>query len=477
MILTGDYKDFKLKNIRNYAVVYAKNGKIYRAIVDKENDNVLEIKQISDEDEATNVCESKAYPDFLNPDTSVYLYKLPDGNDCDSDDAEWRMVKLNTPDDDDPIEFDEYKPVMPLYERSKGDIVGWVKKKHSKMKYCNEDLDDCETIDVEIGDIDNYDNVQYVGGLAYEELGETEADIFNKDFFKIGDELYMFIYNINDTDEAYLLRLYEFKFLPDLPNGNFTSHVEDNTLYFNDGGRILKFKMTEIDGDDKEFTGIVDEGKVNIKDFILTDKRIVYIVEDIDGNDYMFSVKKDGTDQILLLPPDPLRGRELSLVTSAPDKNYVYYNVHETVKDRNVAGVIKDDDNDLSSIDEKEYSYWAGGIYPEDIELFSRPAFSKIIRIDRCPPNESCATDGGIRSIDTNDADNGIAIGVIPDDIKTHENMFGFGEKQIGTGYNQNGKGDIFYMDLDKKFSMERLTETPNLDEKSVKSTNIPFYK
>ena len=477
VILTGDYTSSKLKDIRNYAVVYSKDGKIYKAIIDKENENVLKIEQISNEDEATNICESKAYPDFLNPEVSVYLYKLPDGNDCDSDDAEWKMVKLNTPNDEKPIRFHEYKPVIPLYERSKGDIVGWVKKKHSKMKYCDEDLDNCETIDVEIGDIDNYDNVQYIGGLAYEELGKTENDIFNKDFFKIDDEIYMFIYNINDTDEAYLLRLYEFKFLPDLPAGNFTSHVEKNTLYFNDGGRILKFKMTEIEGDDKEFTGIVDEGKVNIKDFILTDERVVYIVEDIDGNDYMFSVKKDGTDKMLLLPPDPLRGRELSLVSSAPDKNYVYYNVNETKKNRKIAGVIEDDDNDLSTIDEKEYSYWTGGVYPTNIELFSRPAFSKIIRIDRCPPNESCATDGGIRAIDTNDADNGIAIGIIPDDIKKHEDMFGFGKRQIGTGYTQNGKGDIFYMDLDEKFSMIRITNTPNLSEQSVKSTEIPFYK
>ncbi len=394
LILGGTYDNGEVKDIHNLYMVYIKNGKIFKINLEKNSD--LAPERVSSEDEIDVVCETKAYTDFLLNESSAYLYKTADSlEDCNSD-YNWYYVNMRMGIDDDPVKIGEKDIIMPLYDRDSGTIVGWLIRDGKKLKYCDEEFDNCDKVKITADHLDEEDlpMIKYLGSFTYVEEGK-DGGLFNKELFAVKDRLYLFIYNINDTDESVFFEIPSYKFKYDYEN--IVSHQEGNVIYFTDGGRIIKIEVKEIE--DKQTVEIVaEEGALRIKDFIITDDRLVYVAtlhdEELGDMDAMYSIKKDGKDKKVLIPLTGDRVRRISLITAVP----------------------KDDD------------------FGDEITL-----------------------------------------GVVPLDIKNHEILFGFGHKQIGTGFDENGKGEVFFLDLSTEESLLRITETPDIDERAVRKSKIDF--
>ncbi len=475
LITKGDFEDNKIKNIRNGYMVYIKNGKIYKIDLGLDSDLVPE--RVSSEDDVDVVCETKSFTDFLLNEKSAYLYKVADNlSDCD-DDFDWYYVNLAMSSEDKPVKIGEKDIIMPLYDRDSGTIVGWLIRDGKKLRYCDEEFDDCDKVKFveENLDKDYLKNIKYLGSFTYVEEGK-DGGLFNKELFAVKDRLYLFIYNINRTDKSVFFEIPSYKFRYDYEN--IVHHQEGNTIYFTDGGRIIKIDIKEIEGK-KTIKVIADLGSTKIKDFVITDDRIVFVASIKDDNlgdiDAIYSVKKNGKDLKILVPLAGDRVRNINLITATSDR--VYYNVKERIllnnEERLIAGYVNDDD--VKSIKEFEYAYWGGGVYKESVKPFNQERLYRILKIEQCTHGEDCANNGAIFSYDAEDYNDETIIGVVPIDIKNHEILYGFGEKQIGTGYNQDLKGDIFYLDLLKEESLTRITNTSAVNEKANRIDTIPF--
>ncbi|NPA51456.1 MAG: hypothetical protein GXO22_01000 [Aquificae bacterium] len=475
LIAGGDFEDEKIKNIQNQYVVYIKNGKIYK--IDLSINSDLAPERVSSEDDVDFVCESKGFTDFLLNRKSAYLYKVADNlSDCE-DDYDWYYVYLDMSLDDNPVKIGEKDIIMPLYDRDSGTIVGWLIRDGDNLRYCDEEFDDCDKVKYLEDNLDEdyLPNIKYLGSFTYVEEG-NEGGLFNKDLFVVKDRLYLFIYNINQTEEAVFFEIPSYQFRYDYEN--IVHHQEGNTIYFTDGGRIIKVDIKEIE-DDKVIEIVAEVGNARIKDFVITDNRIVFVASienpDLGDIDALYSVKKDGEDLKTLIPILGDRIRTIDIVTASSDK--VYYNVKETLlinnEQRTIAGYLKDDD--IATIKEFEYAYWGGGTYLKDVEVFKQPRLYRILKIEQCVHGDDCANNGAIFSFEVEDYNNQISIGFVPLDIKTHEVMYGFGSVQLGTGYTQDLKGDIFYLDVQDEDSLLRLTNSPSTDEKAVRIETIPF--
>ncbi len=492
LFLNSDFNGDRFKDIHNKDVVYIKNGRIYRADLEKDETQPSPIP-VSNEEDANNVCGSSAYTDFANYSLSQYVYQLAgDDNICGTKDDEWKMVKLGMDDEDFPKEFRKKPPVMPLYDRDNGNIVGWLTldKDRDNLYYCDENLNDCEKVN-EVNKIKDVKTIKHLGSFKYQEPCETpdecNSDVFNKELLQINDEVFLFVYDTTDTDKAFAMKIYEFKFLDKIKDDDGDtigyeesfSRFEDNTVYFTDKGRILSIKVKEIEDFTKNpgdyFEIVVDHGDVPIKQIFLTKDRIVYMVEDIDGNDYINSIKKNGEDGFVLIPADPRFNRELSIQAVSYDENRVYYNVNEPDRERTNAGYIKANDADKSTLEEIEYARWSGGTFPTKVDAFSQPSWDRIILIELCKPDEACANNGAISTLSVDSHSDEKTLGVVPTDIVDHEDLDGFGTKQLGTGFKKNSNGDIFYMDIDEKDSLKRVTNTADISEEAVRTTNLPF--
>ncbi len=394
LIPAGDFDNGKIKGIHNKYMVYVKDGKIYK--IDLTLNSDLTPEQVSSKDDISYVCETKAYGDFLYSGNSAYLVKVADkASDCE-DDYDWYYVNMAMTSDDDAKKIGEKDIIMPLYDRENGTIVGWLIRDDDKLRYCDEEFSNCKkTKYIEKNlDKDYLPNIKYLGSFTYVEEGK-DGGLFNKELFAVKDRLYLFIYNINDTDESVFFEIPSYKFEYDY--NNIISHQDGNTIYFTDGGRIVKIDIKEIEGK-KTIEIVANEGGLKIKDFALTDERIVYVVSLFDNElgefDAMYSVKKDGNDKKVLIPPSGDRIRKISIITAIP----------------------KDDD------------------FSDEITL-----------------------------------------GVVPLDVVDHEILYGFGAAQIGTGFNQDGKGDVFFLNLGEEDSLLRITNTPDLDERSIRVERLDF--
>ena len=492
IFLKSDFDGDKFKDIHNGYVVYIKNGRIYRANLEKDETEPSPIV-VSNEENAINICDTAAYTDFLNYSLSQYVYHLAgDDNTCGTKDDEWKMVKLGMNDEDFPKEFSKKPPVMPLYDREDGNIVGWLTldKDRDNLYYCNEDLKDCEKVK-EINKIKDVKTIKHLGSFEYEEPCETSkecnSDVFNKELLQINDEAFLFVYDTSDTDNAFAMKVYEYKFLDKIKDEDGDtigyeesfSKFEKNKVYFTDKGRILVLEVKEIEKFTKNpqdyFKVVVDHGDIPIKQLFLTKDRIVYLAEDPDGRDYINSIKKNGDDGFVLIPATPGFNRELSIQMVSYDNNRVYYNVNEPDRNRTNAGYIKANDDDKSTLDEIEYARWSGGTFPTKVDAFSQPTWDRIILIELCKPDETCANNGAISTLDVDSNGDEKTLGVVPEDIVDHEDLDGFGPEQLGTGFKNNKKGEIFYMNIDEKESLKRVTNTPTIDEKAVRTTNLPL--
>ncbi len=490
--LNAEFDGDKYKDIHYSDVAYIKNGRIYRAILEKDGSPPTPIP-ISNEEQANNICGSSAYTDFLNYNLSPYVYQLAgDDGICDTDDDEWKMVQLGMSDQDSPKEFGKKPPVMPLYDRDNGNIVGWLTldKDRDNLYYCDENLENCEKVD-EVNSIKDVKTIKHLGSFKYEEPCETSdkcnSDVFNKELLQINDEAFLFVYDTSDTDNAFAMKVYEFKFLDKIKNDDGDtigyeesfSKFEDNTVYFTDMGRILSLTVKEIEKFTKNpqdyFKIVVDHGDIPIRQIFLTKDRVVYLAEDTEGNDYINSIKKNGDDGFVLIPADPRFNRELSIQTVSYDENRVYYNVNEPDRDRTNAGYIKANDAKKSTLKEIEYARWSGGTFPTKLDAFSQPSWDRIILIELCKPDQTCANNGAISTLSVDSHGDEKTLGVVPTDIADHEDLDGFGSKQLGTGFKKNGKGDIFYMDIDEKNSLKRITSTSDISEEAIRTMNLPL--
>ncbi len=475
LIAGGEFDNDKLKNIQNRYMVYVKNGKVYKIDLDINSD--LAPERVSSEDDADVICESKSFTDFLLNEKSAYLYKVADNLSECNDDYDWYYVHLAMSPDDKPVKIGEKDIIMPLYDRDSGTIVGWLIRDGSKLRYCDEEFDDCDKVKFLEDNLDKdyLPYIKYLGSFTYVEEGE-DGGLFNKELFAVKDRLYLFIYNINRTDQSVFFEIPSYDFEYDYEN--IIHHQDGNTIYFTDGGRIIKIDIKEIEGD-KIIKVIADLGNTRIKDFVITDNRIVFVATidnpDLGNMDVVYSVKKDGNDLKVLVPLTGDRVRNIDLITATSDR--VFYNVHERIllnnEERTVAGYIKDDD--IRSIREFEYAYWGGGVYGVDVDAFSQPRLYRILKIEQCIHGDDCANNGAIFSFYAEDYNDEIAIGVVPLDIKDHEILYGFGKSQLGTGFNQDLKGDVFYLDVLMEDSLNRLTDSPTEDERAVRLNTIPF--
>jgi len=378
VIVGGSYDNGEIKDIHNLYMVYIKDGKIYKISLERNSD--LAPEQISSEDEIEIVCESRAYTDFLLNESSAYLYKTADSYDECDEDYDWYYVNMRMGIDDDPVKVGEKDIIMPLYERSSGTIVGWLIRDGEKLRYCDEVFDNCDKVKITADNLDEEDlpMIKYIGSFTYVEEGK-DGGLFNKELFSVKDRLFLFIYNINDTDESVFFEIPSYKFKYDYQN--IVSHQDGNVIYFTDGGRIVKIEVREIE--EKQTVKIIaEEGALRIKDFVITDKRVVYVATLHDE------------DKEVLIPFAGDRARRISIITTVP----------------------KNDD------------------FGDEI-----------------------------------------ALGVVPLDVVNHEILFGFGKKQIGTGFNEDGKGDVFFLNLDAEDSLFRITDTPAVDERAVRIKEIPF--
>ncbi len=394
VIVGGSYDNGEIQDIHNLYMVYIKDGKIYKINLERNSD--LAPEQVSSEDEIEVVCESKAYTDFLLNESSAYLYKTADSYDECDEDYDWYYVNMRMGIDDDPVKIGEKDIIMPLYDRTSGTIVGWLIRDGEKLRYCDEVFDNCEKVKITADNLDEEDlpMIKYIGSFTYVEEGK-DGGLFNKELFAVKDRLYLFIYNINDTDESVFFEIPSYKFKYDYQN--IVSHQDGNVIYFTDGGRIVKIEVREIE--EKQTVKIIaEEGALRIKDFVITDERVVYVAtlhdEELGELDAMYSVTKDGDNKEVLIPFAGDRARRISIITAVP----------------------KDDD------------------FGDEI-----------------------------------------ALGVVPLDVVNHEILFGFGKKQIGAGFNEDGKGDVFFLDLDTEDSLFRITDTPAVDERAVRIRKIPF--
>ncbi len=492
LFLKSDFNGDRFKDIHYGDVVYIKNGRIYRANLEKDNSPPNPIP-ISNEENANNICGSSSHTDFLNYNLSAYVYQLA-GNDgiCNTDDDEWKLVKLGMDDTDFPEEFGKKPPVMPLYDREDGNIIGWLTldKDRDNLYYCDENLNNCEKVD-EVNQIKDVKTIKHLGSFEYEEpcevSDECDSHVFNKELLQINDDVFLFVYDTSDTDNAFAMKIYEFKFLDKIKNEDgdtigyeeSLSKFEDNKIYFTDKGRILAIEIEEIEDFTSKpqdyFEIIVDHGNVPIRQIFLTKDRIVYMVEDIDGNDYINSIKKNGDDGFVLIPADPRFNRELSIQMVSYDENRVYYNVNEPDRNRTNAGYIKANDAEKSTLEEIEYARWSGGTFSTNVDAFSQPTWDRIIFIELCKPDETCANNGAISTLSVDSHGDEKTLGVVPTDIVDHEDLDGFGAKQLGTGYKNNGNGDVFYMDIDEKNSLKRIMNTFNISEEALRKTDLPF--
>ena len=475
LIHAGDFDNGEIKDIHNKYMVYVKDGKIYK--IDLTLNSDLTPEQVSSKDDIPYVCETKAYGDFLYSGNSAYLVKVADKpSDCE-DDYDWYYVNMAMTSDDDAEKIGEKDIIMPLYDRENGTIVGWLIRDDDKLRYCDEEFSSCKKTKYieENLDKDYLPQIKYLGSFTYVEEGK-DGGLFNKELFAVKDRLFLFIYNINDIDESVFFEIPSYKFEYDY--NNIISHQDGNTIYFTDGGRIVKIDIKEIEGK-KTIEIVANEGGLKIKDFALTDERIVYVVsyedEDLGEINAINSVKKDGKDKKILVPLSGDRVRKIDLITATSNK--VYYNVDERIllnnERRNIAGIVEDDD--IRTLEEFEYAYWGGGVYPINVKAFNQPRLKKIIKIEQCIHGEDCANNGAIFVFDAEDFNNETTLGVVPLDVVDHEILYGFGATQIGTGFNQDGKGDVFFLNLGEEDSLLRITNTPDLDERSVRVEKLDF--
>ncbi|HZX48586.1 MAG TPA: hypothetical protein VFF47_05150, partial [Nitrospirota bacterium] len=399
----------------NHAVMYAKQGKIYR--VDGLKGGSLVPYQISNEAGITSVCDTRIGQDFSDLNSSQYLYSQPgpDGN-CWTDDDLWRMVRLGMSAVDTPIPAKE--PVDIGWNQSNGSIIGWLVKDGGSLKRCDKNFASCTTV------INFTNSAEEIG---WSPLGLIPLAIDNK----------LYVYNFSNGTLSGAL----YTFSDPYPGWG---EYDLSAFYIKDNEKILR-----LDWGNYSITQLVDEGAFNdIYDLRVTRNRIIYSV----GNQSLKSIPKTGGSPIILA----------QVVTPGTyiDISDISYNGHVYYEIIGVAGHIKDDG---TGKDEVQNAQWIGGVYPTDFSFDNMEGRDKVIRAE-CSLYSGCGN-GTIRAFDASTYSNPLIMGTLPGDISSVW-FGGYGSHLLVEGWPSAGSiSDVLYLNTGTANSLRRITNTTDISE------------
>ncbi len=409
-------------------VLYFKDGRIYKVSALK-SDSLTPI-QVSSEIGAIDLCDSRGNEDVANIDNSVFIYTISgtDG-ECDTSDDIVKMGTLGMSSTDAPkilnVTASYYERfIRSIYNMSDLSIAGFL------MINLNSDLVECDT---------GFSNCITVKTSVSEIWSRYYVPNSNIIIVEIDEDIYTYDWTTNTLTSIYVSF-----------SGSYIS--DGSAMYFEDGSKIFR-----INYNDFSVTELVDEGTNDIVGIALTNNKVVYKVgSPLGPASVMKVVPKAGGAATTIMTVES--GESINYVYATAD-SHIYYTRGKAL------GHIKDDGSGLSEINAR----YAGRIrFTTTLRLY-HDFPDRILRLEGCADDGDCAG-ATLKSFDAATYSNELILGTLPDDINNIDIESGHGNPLLGGWWRSSSKftDDIFFVDVTKSNSLQRITNSPSLDERVI---------
>ncbi len=409
-------------------LVYARDGSFFKVSAQKGNGLPTPV-QVSNENNAANICETHTGYDRAHHDNSSYLYRLPGSdNVCRTSDDLWKMIRLGMTRTDAPIPAK--KPLIEIEAPSTGAMIGWLA-------------------------IDNKNLYRYDTAFANPVLvtpfttGVTDCTSnASDDLFLVVDNT-LRLYNVSAGNLSPALHTFSGSGV------NYCDEAEDKSnLYLRDGASLHK---VPLNGNSPSSLLVKEGGNTLLSLVGTTDTRVIYKASGTSTS--LKAVDKtEGTALVLDTISSALFAVE-SVVG-----NRIYYTVVEHSGHR-TAKVVRDDGTIESSFSN---AAWIGASIPTNLTIDSEFPVQTLILAEGLSADGK-ASNSTLKSV--NPLTNTViaTLGTVPSDIQSLF-LFGIGSKLLGTGFGGNPlrQSDVFFVNTDTPHSLTRVTNTPDKDEKSL---------
>lgn len=420
-------------------ILYSKsNGRLYKvnALADADKTPV----QVSNEIEASLICNHFSSTDHNDYNNSIYYYALPGASgECGSaEDYVWKMVRIGMDSSSSPILAK--KPldgVIGGVHDTTGAIVGFFAKDGQNIVYCDRNFNNCSSI------------------ISFVNSGEILARDYlaNNVIIRADDKLYHYS-AVNGKLSNVLHTLSEGS---SFSSTRFGHAISDGVnLFFADGDKLYKLPM---DGGAAPFLlATAKLAGVSMHWLSLTTNRVVYLTADSDLiSKTLESVSKSGGDPATLRSFDNL------------SDIYAYYTageyIHYFTLLGTTVGTIKEDGSNANEIPNASP---AGALYGSNQSMF-KSSYEKILWIEGCSQYSNCSG-GTLKAVDAATNSGEVVLGVVP--YGTESILFsGYlkGGGALGMWDNTAAyKRDIFFVNPSKAGSLQRITSTPEKDEQYI---------
>lgn len=441
---TWDAANRQLTNAYLRYTIYIKDAKIYK--VSALRSEGLAKSQISNETGITgtgagSVCDSSTAFDWSNPENSRFLYTLA-GTDtlCGTPDDVKRVVRLGMSSTDTPLNIPAgIERVNHLMDRSNGAIFGWLVRNTATLKLqgCDADFGSC--IDTPPTSVLN------AGHLGSDFSSNTES-VWYYDGTNTHVCIYDFVTSIGSCPLVFA-------------GNNIKDYEKDSTGVYIAYQGVANYEISKV-GFNSIATSVGSDVNA-INEIVLTDNRVVYLIN--DGINYiMKSVPKAGGVTVTLITKPNMWWNILT------NGNRVFYAGDDGAAHFFAGYVLDDNPASAYEVLDAMWSYFilAPALTNNDSNL---PSLSRVVRTDGCAYASFSCANGAMISFDAgtySSAASGITIGTVPSslDVIGLEGGIGIGNDALPVGLDSS-QVDIFYFKADAVNSLQRITNTPAVNE------------
>jgi hypothetical protein len=420
-------------------IVYIRDGKFWRISTLKGAPKTP--VQVSSESNAGNDQILYEITDYANPENSRIIYLVGSSESLES---QFMMISLGMTPDDIPVNIaiGPLPLVWTIYNKD-GSILGFLATYGRVLGRYDADFN--HVIDIapfnSTCNVGIYDNAIYLGNLVPVVIDGTLRFVNLADN-SITDIIYIFSsqnwYGIEEEDGA--------------------------NYYFVDGSKIII-----VPGDAVTAPSVlVDEDPTNVKSIwrlSYTANKVTYM---LDYGAIKSVPKTGGTPIVVAFPP---AGQNVLLTYVDWASGNLYYGTYlpsssNPFSEPVSAGMVKDDGS--AGLAPISPAGWIGEGFDRSIPYSTDHPSSKYIFLVRDYTNFSVTgfANGTVESYNVPSAAMVACVGTVPSDIVSLTlSFFGSSDGFLAAGANENGYGDIFFLNGANNDSMIRLTNTPTVDE------------
>lgn len=436
-----------LSDLHTRAVVYAKDGKLWRVTTSSGSsgltaaltDNVTLYGpiQLTSATDFQKICAADIATDFADLVKSMYVVATPGtDNACGTNDDLYRFATLLMTETD--AAKPAKKPVAPLHDLSTGMLAGWLARENNELQHCHPDFTGCTLVQPLAS---TSVNLQAVPGLWPK-----------RTLLRIGADLKIYDHQSSTLSAP----LYTGS-----ASGSWRFTADISQVFFINDQHIGR--ISRADG---VYAPVhtADADSYMLPDlFRLTTNRVVFSATNLKTTTIeLRAVDKSGAAEYTPLVSVPIATGFLQLF-DAYGSNVFYNTEYFSTPSPPSAGMIAEDKSAGFTIPGVR---WVGRSYDT---LGNLPRQDRLYATTGLTDPYGLGSSAHLRSYDASNGTEVADLGAIPADIETLDEFRALRNQGLVIFYDTvNYNGEVFSIDGNKANSLVRVTNTPDIDESDL---------